>query len=341
MERDIMRKVRHNDQEIIEYRIKNEYLEMRFLNIGGVITKIALAEDNYEKNLVLNYENIEDYLDNGCYLNAIVGRTANRITNGKFMLEGREMQVDLNDGPNNLHGGAENLSHTFFAVEAFGDGYALTTILPHQPNGFPGELKIKVFYALKGNRVVINYEAQTTETTIFNPTQHAYFNLSGNLERTINDHILLINGKKVANINEASSFTEEFTAVTGTRFDFTTPTVIEPTGKPESVLFDLATGYDHLYVLDDTDHAATFYDPTSKRRLDVLTTEKSMQFYAGNYLDETLTFEGGRKGEKNLGACFETHQVPFNFQALTLKPGDVYSQTATWIFTANAEAPLE
>jgi len=333
MEKKIIGSTLHNEIEIIEYSIKNEYLEIRFLNVGGAITKIAMAEDNYEKNLVLNYQNVSDYLNNSCYLNALVGRTANRITDGKFTLNDKEYQVDLNDGPNNLHGGEENLTHTIFDVTEIPNGYGLKTTLKHQPEGFPGNVDITVFYQLEKNQVKIEYEATTDQTTIFNPTQHAYFNLSGNLERTIYDHILLINGNKVADINEASSFTTELIPVEGTRFDFTKQAVVNPAEKPESALFDRATGYDHLYILNDTDHAATFYDPISGRKLEIYTTEPTMQFYAGNYITDELLFEGGRKGEIHLGACFETHQNPFDFKSQILSPGDLYKQTATWVFS--------
>jgi len=336
MEKKIIRTVNHDDIEIIEYSMKNQHLEVRFLNVGGAITKIALAEDDYKKNLVVNYQDVENYLNNSCYLNALVGRTANRITDGKFTINDKEIQVDLNDGPNNLHGGVENLTHTIFDVTISDCGYHLQTVLPDQPDGFPGNINLSIYYKLKANQVKIEYKALTDKDTIFNPTQHAYFNLSGNLERTIYDHVLQINGDKVADINEFSSFTEKLTPVEGTRFDFISPTVIDPAEKPESALFDRATGYDHLFVLNDEGHVATFYDPKSGRKLEVYTTEPAMQFYAGNYMDDKMLFEGNRVGETHLGACFETHKIPFDFESQTLKPGEVYTQEATWVFSKEA-----
>ena len=333
MEKKIIRTVVHDGIEIIEYSMKNERLEVRFLNVGGAITKIALAVDDYEKNLVVNYQNIEDYLDNGCYLNALVGRTANRITNGKFTLKGNEISVDLNDGPNNLHGGGENLTHAIFDVTVSDCGYHLQTVLPDQPNGFPGTINVSIYYKLEANKMKIIYKALTDEATIFNPTQHAYFNLSGNLERTIYDHVLQINGYMVADIDKSSSFTEGLVPAEGTRFDFVFPTVINPAEKPESALFDKAAGYDHLYVLNGGGHAATFYDPESGRKLDIYTTESAMQFYAGNHMNDEMLFEGGRVGEKHLGACFETHKIPFDFESQLLEVGDVYHQETTWVFS--------
>ena len=333
MEKKIIRTVIHDGIEIIEYSMKNQHLEVCFLNVGGAITKIALAEDDYDKNLVVNYQNVEDYLDNSCYLNALVGRTANRITGGKFTLNDKEIQVDLNDGPNNLHGGKENLTHTIFAVTVSDCGYHLQAMLPDQPNGFPGNVTVSIYYKLEANRVKITYKALTDEDTIFNPTQHTYFNLSGNLERTIYDHVLQINGYMVADINKFSSFTEDLIPVEGTRFDFISPTVIDPAEKPGNGLFDRASGYDHLFVLNGGGHAATFYDPKSGRKLEIYTTEPAMQFYAGNYMDDELLLEGNRVGEMHLGACFETHKIPFDFESQLLEVGEVYSQEATWVFS--------
>jgi len=332
MDKKIIKKTSHDNIEIIEYSIKNEYLEVRFLNVGGCITKVALAEDHYEKNLVANYQNVEDYLDNSCYLNAIVGRTANRITDGKFTLEGKEIQVDLNDGPNNLHGGAENLTHSIFDVSELTAGYCLKTTLPDQPEGFPGNVSVSVEYTLEKNQFKIKYQGMTDQTTIFNPTQHAYFNLSGNLERTVYDHILQINGDEVANINDASSFTKELLPVEKTRFDFRVPIIIDPQDKPESDLFDRATGYDHLFILN-SDHAATFYDPASGRKLEVFTSEPAMQLYLGNYMTDDMLFEDNRAGEMHLAACFETHQIPFDFESQILKPGETYEQITKWVFS--------
>ena len=96
-----------NGINVVEYCMKNAALEVRFLNIGGVLTKVAMAADQYEQNLVLNFDSVESYFNNGCYLNAIIGRTSNRIKNGQFTINNQTYQLDLNNGPNNLHGGAE------------------------------------------------------------------------------------------------------------------------------------------------------------------------------------------------------------------------------------------
>ncbi len=322
-----------NGVNVVEYSMKNEALEVRFLNIGGVLTKIAMATDNYEQNLVLNYENIGSYFDNGCYLNSIIGRTSNRIKNGQFTIEGKSYQLDLNNGPNNLHGGAQCLTYTDFEVSEIPSGYALTATLPHQESGFPGNVNVKVYYTLQDNHFTVSYDATTDQDTIVNLTQHAYFNLSGNLSTNIYNHELQIKGNYVAEIDENLSFTEKLIPVADTLFDFNTPTIINHETKEVLPLFEKASGYDHLYILSDTTNVVTFKDLESNRTLNVSTTSPSMQFYAGNFLTEDLVFENNRQGEIHLGACFETHLIPFDFESQILKPGEVYSQSTTFTFT--------
>ena len=322
-----------NGVNVIEYSMKNEALEVRFLNIGGVLTKIAMAEDQYEQNLVLNYDHIESYFNNGCYLNAIIGRTSNRIKNGQFTINGQTYQLDLNNGPNNLHGGAQCLTYADFEVTEVDSGYELTTVLPHQAEGFPGNLSVKVRYTLEQNSFIVSYEATTDQDTIVNLTQHAYFNLSGNLSTNIYNHELQIKADYIAEIDDNLSFTEKLIPVSNTLFDFNTPTIVNPETKEVLPVFEKASGYDHLYILSDTKEVVTFKDLTSNRTLKISTTSPSMQFYAGNFLTEDLVFENGRHGERHLGACFETHLVPFDFESQLLKPGEAYSQSTTFTFT--------
>ena len=322
-----------NEMNIVEYSMKNKNLEVRFLNLGGVLTKIAMAEDNYEQNLILNYQNIESYFDNGCYLNSIIGRTSNRIKNGQFTINNKTYQLDLNNGPNNLHGGSQCLTYANFEVTEIESGYLLTTTLPHQEQGFPGNLEVKVYYTLEENNFTVSYEATTDQETIVNLTQHAYFNLSGNLSTNIYNHELQIKGDFVAEVDENLSFTNQLIPVANTLFDFNTPTIIDHSSKEVLPLFEKGSGYDHLYILSDTKDVVTFKDLASNRTLKISTTSPSMQFYAGNFLTEELVFENNRKGELHLGACFETHLVPFDFESQILKPGETYSQTTTFTFT--------
>ncbi|MCL1948841.1 MAG: galactose mutarotase [Turicibacter sp.] len=312
-------------ENLYEYTLKNEHLEVKFLNIGGAITKIALAEDNFSENLVLAYDDPLQYLDNSMFLNTLIGRTSNRIKDGKFDLLGRTIQLDLNDGPNNLHGGVDNLTHKNFEVLEHPGGYLLKARLDHQESGFPGNLDIQVAYVLEGSGLVVSYEAVTDQPTIANLTHHAYFNLSGNLKTDVADHQVEIGADFIAEIDGTSAFTENLLPVGVTRFDFND---MRPIVAPH-----YEGGYDHLYVLNGKNPAAIVWDPASGRKLTVTTTEPAMQFYSGNYIDESTTFENGRIGEIYLGACLETHKIPYDYASQQLNPGETYRQETRFEFT--------
>ncbi|HAX73308.1 MAG TPA: galactose mutarotase [Firmicutes bacterium] len=321
------------DITITEYQMQNDALDVRFINIGGALTKIAMASDNYEQNLVLNYENPVDYLNNGYYLNAIVGRTANRIKNGQFEIDGKTYQVDINNGPNNLHGGAENLTHAVWNVEQMETGYRLTTSLPAQIDGFPGNLDVTTLYELDGDQFKITFKATTDAATIVNLTHHAYFNLSGNLQTNINNHEVMLEADYVAEIDEAQAFTQNLVPVKNTIFDFTTPTVIDASNKVATPLFEKGFGYDHCYIFNNIGKVATVKDSVSNRQLTVYTDAPSAQFYCGNFITEETMFENNRRGEKHLGLCIEPHYVPYDISTQILRPGDVYEKHVTFQFT--------
>ena len=118
-----------------------------------------------------------------------------------------------------------------------------------------------------------------------------------------------------------------------TLFDFNQPTLIDPMNKEKTELFDLASGYDHLYLLSETEDVVTFKDLDSGRTLTVSTTAPAMQFYTGNFLTNELLFENNRQGEPRLGACFETHLVPFDIESQVLKSGETYRASTTFTFT--------
>ncbi len=133
-----------NEREVIEYSMKNDKLEVCFINIGGALTKIALKEDNYNENLILRWHDYHDYIINDGYHGAIVGRTTGRIRNAEIMINNKKYLLDKNDGNNNLHGGYDGLSYKYFTVKDIDNGYELLYNSPHLESHFPGNLTVKI-----------------------------------------------------------------------------------------------------------------------------------------------------------------------------------------------------
>lgn len=319
------------------YSLKNEkgYL-VKITNFGGIITEIHTPDrDGKMANIVLGFDNLEQYLGEHPYFGAIVGRFANRIAGAKFSLEGEEYQLAVNDGENSLHGGIQGFDKVVWDAEVISCKeravLKLSYLSPDGEEGYPGNLKVAVTYELLLDQLFITYEAETDKATVVNLTNHSYFNLAG--EGSILDHILYINASKYTPSGEGLIPTGELANVEGTPFDFRKPTVI---GSRIQEVGGTPVGYDHNYIIDgaagENTLTAKIMDPKSGRSLQVLTNEPGVQFYSGNFLNGSLVSRG-QIYEQYAGLCLETQHFPDSpnqpdFPTTVLLPGDKFvSQT--------------
>ncbi|MEN8230926.1 MAG: aldose epimerase family protein [Bacteroidota bacterium] len=326
---------------VMLYTLKNEkdYV-VKITNYGGIITEIH-TPDKHGKlgNIVLGFDNLDQYLEGHPYLGSLIGRFGNRIANAQFTLDGETYQLAVNNGNNALHGGLKGFDKMLWDAEVIScderAALKLSYVSPDGEEGYPGNLKVDVTYELLMDQLFITYEAETDKATPVNLTNHSYFNLSG--EGTILDHILYINASRYTPPNEELIPTGEMANVEGTPFDFRKPTVIgeryeEAGGNP--------AGYDLNYILDGTSEekvlAAKLMDPKSGRFVEVTTTEPGVQFYTGNFLDGTLV-SGDITYVKNSGMCLETQHFPDspnqpNFPNTILRPGEKFVSQTIWKF---------
>ncbi len=320
------------------FTLKNEkgYI-VKITNFGGIITEIHTPDrDGMMGNIVLGFDNLDQYLAGHPYFGALVGRYGNRIAKAQFSLDGESYQLAVNNGNNTLHGGLKGFDKVVWDAEVISceerAALKLTYTSVDGEEGYPGTLKTMVTYELLMDQLFLTYEAETDKATVLNLTNHTYFNLAG--EGTILDHIIYINASRYTPVDGELIPTGELANVEGTPFDFRKPHVIGdriaevPGGEPG--------GYDHNYVLDgsseDKTLAAKLMDPKSGRSLEVLTTEPGVQFYTGNFLDGSLV-SGDRTYIKNTGMCLETQHFPDSpnqpdFPSTVLRPGEKFvSQT--------------
>ncbi|MEN8203509.1 MAG: aldose epimerase family protein [Bacteroidota bacterium] len=322
---------------IMLFTMTNEQgIVVKITNYGGIITEIHTPDrDGKSANIVLGYDNLEQYLEGHPYLGALIGRYGNRIANARFSLDGESYQLAANNGNNALHGGLKGFDKVVWTPEVIAcderAALKLTYVSPDGEEGYPGTLKVVVNYELLMDQFFITYEAETDKATPLNLTNHSYFNLAG--EGTILDHVLYINASKYTPSNDELIPTGELANVEGTAFDFRRPWII---GERIDEVGGNPGGYDHNYVLDSSSEekvlAAKLMDPKSGRFLEVSTTEPGMQFYTGNFLDGTLV-SGKVTFVKNYGMCLETQHFPdspnqANFPSSILRPGEKFvSQT--------------
>jgi len=328
------------------YTLKNAHLTVQVITYGAHVVSIEAPDRNGKKaDVVLGFDTIDGYASekNTTYIGAIVGRYGNRIAKGTFKVDGNEYHIPLNNGANALHGGPVGFDRKVWQAHAIANGVELTLVSPDGDQGFPGELTAHVRYALEDSSLRIAYSATTTKPTVVNLTNHSYFNLAGNGQRTILNEVLTLKADRYTPVDAGLIPTGELAPVAGTPFDFTKPTAIGARIDQQNEQLTLAGGYDHNFVLnspvgkDGLREAAYAVDPLSGRTLTVFTTEPGVQFYSGNFLDGTMTGRFGAKVVKHSGFCLETQHFPDApnqpaFASTELKPGETYHTVTVFRF---------
>lgn len=331
-------------REVYQYTLTNSnQTEIRVINYGGIITSVKTPDKNgLIEDVVLGYDSLTEYIKEAPYFGAIVGRYANRIACGKFVLDGMEYKLLQNNNSEHLHGGRIGFDKVFWNIEQPDHAsLKLSYLSKHMEEGYPGNLSVEVTYRLtEANELNITYQAQTDKKTIINLTQHSYFNLTGNCKRDILDHEVIIHADQFVPVNKNLIPTGVYANVTGTPFDFRKQTSVGLRINKRNQQLALAGGYDHSWVLASNDsikHAAKVYEPVSGRVLDVYTSESGMQFYCGNFLDGSITGKRGILYRHRFGLCLETGHFANspnqkNFPSTELNSGEVYQSQTTYKF---------
>ena len=339
-------------QPVQLYRLRSESgVEVSACTYGATITSIVTAgRDGTRANVVLGFETVGPYLAQTAFLGAVVGRYANRIARARFMLDGQTYQLQPNDGPNLLHGGARGFDKRLWNGEPFtrgrDQGVRFTRVSPANEEGFPGRLQVTVEYLLSAvGALQCSFTADTDAPTVVNLAQHSYFNLSGTTMPVL-DHELTIAARRYTPIDATMIPTGALAAVAETPFDFRTPRLIGDRIDDPDPQLRIGRGYDHNWVLDrdqrsaddqQLSYAATVRHAGSGRRLDVFTTEPGLQFYSGNFLDGSLRGPQGPFVQR-AGLCLETQKFPDTpnhptFPTAVVRPGQRYFARTTFAFT--------
>ena len=338
-----------NNEKVYLFKLTNtQGTEVKITNYGGIITSLKVKDKSDQlTDVVLGFDKLdgyfsEEYKANNPHFGGLVGRYANRIANGEFELDGNKYTLAKNNGDNSLHGGPTGFDVRVWDAKMDTKKDAVSLILTYKSKdmeeGFPGNLDVSAVYTLRDdNTLSIDYSATTDKKTIVNLTNHSYFNLNGEGNGNVLDHVAEIYAPAYTPVDEESIPTGEIKSVEGTPFDFRTPHTI---GERNSQVD--GRGYDHNFVLDNPDKklklASKVVGDKSGIVLEVLTTEPGIQFYIGNYLDGTLKSKKGGVFEQRGGFCFEPQVHPDSpnqkgFPNCVLNPGETYIQKSVFKFS--------
>ena len=339
-----------------------EGLVLVAITLGGIVTRLhAPDRAGRAANVVLGFERLEDYVDRHPHFGVIVGRYANRIAGASMPIDGEIVTLDRNDGANCLHGGQHGFGTQLWEIESSrahdaelgGPALTLRHVSADGDQGFPGRVEARVTYALRGGgRWQVDYEARTDRATVVNLSHHDYFNLADAGAGTVTGHVLTLPASRY-NAIDAGLIPTGIAPVAGTPFDFRAPTAIGARVDGDDPQLAHAGGYDHNWIVDDTDVgtgdergdgtprlAARLEDPVSGRTLELRTTEPAIQFYSGNFLDGTLRGHGGTAYGRRSAVCLEPQHAPdsphhADWPSTILRPGEVYRSRSVYTFGAS------
>jgi aldose 1-epimerase len=338
-----------NGEHIFLYELINDNgVKVHITNFGAAIQSVFVPDSKGQlTDVVLGYDDLQGYINDDFYIGTVVGRFANRIAGGKVLINGETHQLTIKDGGFHHHGGKVGFNKKIWQSRSFvhehGVGVILEYLSADGEEGFPGNLLTKVTYTLNNqNQLLVNFEATTDKATLINLTQHAYFNLAGHNNGSILDHKLLLPLKNYLPVNNMQVPTGIITPVAGTPFDFTKFRPVGERIKANNPQLELSRGYDHSWVIKKRPSsqlklAARLFEPTSKRVLNVFTSEPAIHIYTGNFLNDTIRGKAGSSYPFRSGICLETQHYPDapnqpHFPSTLLKPGNTFKSSTVFEF---------
>lgn len=326
--------VQNTEIKIIE--VKQKDIEVTFMDYGATILNIKVPDkDGISENILIEYEDLQSYINNPIYLNAIIGPTSGRIKDATFRINGMKYILDKNHlNMANLHGGSESFAYKTFDFEVK-DYVNSTKVIfklhkKKSESKYPGNQHIEIIYTIENGNLQIEFNATTDEDTLLNMTNHAYFNLSGNLKSKILKHELQLNASNIVQLDEIS-IPYKVENILNKSLDYKKSRMIDSNGF---------IGIDHPFIIDEVNietPCAVLKENESRRMLEVYTDYECFVCYTHEYPDES-TLLNGIKQTKNMGICLETQHAPngINIDGLEdsiLKKGDTYSYKTIFKFS--------
>ncbi len=326
-------------EEVLAFTLTDGDAYATILNYGGVIQSVVVPDKKGNPtDVVLGYNDVASYEENGGCLGALIGRFGNRIDKGKLVIDGVEYSLYCNDRGNHLHGGKIGFHKKIWKHEICGEELVLSLFSPDGEENYPGNLTVKVTYTFQKGELKIVYYAISDKKTAINLTNHAYFNVDGEGAGSVTENELWLSSDYVTPTDETLIPHGEFKAVKGTPFDFNIP---KPIGRDIADTRDSdirqGGGYDHCFLLKNECGEYVKYAVAEGKktgiRMSCYTDMPAVQLYTGNGLKQE-----GKTGYygKHAGFCLETQAIPNNVNVprYAEKGSSIYDAGKEYRFTA-------
>jgi len=332
--------------DITLYELTNAHgASVRLSALGAGITGITVPDrEGNLADVVLGYKNAGDWFYDGPCAGKVPGRYANRIAKGHLEVDGKTYQLNINNGPNHLHGGPEGFNNKIWDCEMEGDTVVFTLESPDGDEHYPGNLTARVAYTWSDDNVLkIELGAVTDAPTVVNLTNHTYFNLAGEDKGgTALEQTLQLNCSRYLPTDDTLIPTGELAPVADTPMDFTQAKPLGCDIKQDFPALNYGKGYDNCWVIDgyedgDMRLAAVLTDPKSGRQLEISTDQPAAQVYTGNWLEGCPTSKSGKAYHDYDGVAIECQGMPdapnhANFPSQELRPDEEYRRTILFAF---------
>ncbi|MBO0472003.1 galactose mutarotase [Enterococcus sp. DIV0242_7C1] len=287
-------------------------------NLGARIVDLIVPVSGEKRNIVLGFDSAKEYIEKDLYIGATVGRVAGRIEKGQFTINDKKYQLPVDPlTGNTLHGGAKSFESRLWESRTEETEERISVIFtyesPDHEHGFPGNLKAEVIYSLTNeDEWIIDYQATTDQPTIYNPTNHVYFNLTGDVTKTVGEHSLFIDADRFAVVDEATSVTGELRNVTDTPFDFRNNTPIKQVFETDYKQNMMVNGLDHPFLLNQTGFEkpqAIVTSPKSDVSIEMYTDRPAVVVFTAQFGENSPEMRG-TKMVSHGGIALETQVSP-------------------------------
>lgn len=345
----------HEGRDVERWELVHGDVSVAVITYGGRLQSVRVPDrDGTVADVVLGFDDLEGYLADEAFLGATIGRFGNRITGGRFTLDGVEHTLPQNFGTSTLHGGPSGFHAQVWDAAEVDAGVRLSLTSPDGQEGFPGTLRVTVTLTLDGEGLRWDYRATTDAPTVVNLTNHAYWNLGGTGSGSVEGHLVRVMASRYVPVDEGLLPLPELASVEGTPFDFREQTRLGERVRLADPQLLRAQGYDHCLLLDawqgslaatrdassgSLPLAAHVHDPSSGRSLTLRTDQPGVQLYSGNFLDGTVVGRDGITLRQGDAMCLETEHLPDSpnrpdFPSTVVRPDEEYATSTVVTFTA-------